>query len=79
MDDFIGSLAECRRRLVLPEAMCHKYKFSLEWSKSLNIVTRGLIVLYGFVINIPSDRAMLKTKGGEEEERVDEDEDSEDE
>ena len=51
----------------------------MEWSTSLNFLTRGALVVYGFLVNIPSDRARLTGRGGEEEEERGEEEDSDEE
>ena len=37
------------------------------------------MVVYGFLINIPSDRSRLTTRGGEDEERPEEEDSDEDE
>jgi len=34
----------------------------MEWSVNINTITRLLLVVYGFLINIPSDRSILGIK-----------------
>lgn len=59
MNDLLSIFSDYRRRYVIPEEICKKYKFNLEWSQSLNGLTKGLIKVYGFIYNVPSDRNIL--------------------
>ncbi len=59
MAELIGALGECRRRFVIPESVCRRYKFNLEWSYSIGGLSRLFLLIYGFVMNTPSDRNIL--------------------
>jgi|JI9StandDraft_1071089.scaffolds.fasta_scaffold672585_1 hypothetical protein len=59
MNDLITALADCRKRLVIPEAICRRYKFNLEWSQEKTGVGKVLLLIYGFILSSPSDRNIL--------------------
>lgn len=59
MNDLIAMLADCRKRFVIPESVCRKYKFNLEWSQSKSGLRKILLLIYGFIMSTPSDRNIL--------------------
>jgi len=65
MNDMLEALSHCSRRFLIKEEICLKYKFNLEWSRGVSSLTKALMVAYGFLLNIPSDRNIRGVKRGE--------------
>lgn len=59
MNDLLNNIADCKRRFLIPAAICSKYNFNKEWSKAGSGVSRLIYLIRGFISNIPSDRDIL--------------------
>jgi hypothetical protein len=59
MNELLLGLSDCKRRFLIPESVCRKYKFNLEWSVATSRLSRVIALAYGFIMNYPSDRNIL--------------------
>jgi hypothetical protein len=67
MNEVINYLSDCKKRFIIPEEVCHRYRFNIEWSQTVSSLGRLLIQIYGFIMNTPSDRNVLGIKNEESE------------
>ena len=75
MNELITAIADCKKRFVIPLNICKKYRLNKEWSSSGNTLTRIIFILYGFVLNVPSDRNIIGIVNEEQDKEVDYDSD----
>lgn len=70
----MGWLSDSRDRYVIPEEVCRKYRFNLEWSTRGGSLRRLVTAAYLFLLSVPSDRNILEVKVEAEEQQEDSDE-----
>lgn len=62
--------SNCKKRLLIPIEICNKYGFNSEWSMRLSSLTKISLLIYGFIISVPSDRSILGVRREESCEKI---------